>query len=165
MDCNPILKELCMFPLISMRIWGFSKFSLAIGRGSLGFFTIGLSDIFLSDYLTDLKLHKIIFFFKNYLQWGLNLQPPDHQSHALLTVLGRNLLEISEVSFLFFMHHFTCWTLFISGINRAQLHKGLNDSHRQPNSDLTLLTTSLVSSDLESESFNSVLFPVVRWTT
>ena len=28
--------------------------------------------------------------------------PPDHQSHALPTVLGKNLLEISEVSFLLF---------------------------------------------------------------
>ena len=27
--------------------------------------------------------------------------------------------EISEVSFVCFMHHFTCWTLFISGINSA----------------------------------------------
>ena len=34
------------------------------------------------------------------------------------------------------MHHFTCWTLFISRINRAWLYKGLNDSHQQPNSDL-----------------------------
>ena len=34
------------------------------------------------------------------------------------------------------MHHFTCWTLFISGINRAWLYKGLSDSQRQPNSDL-----------------------------
>ena len=35
------------------------------------------------------------------------------------------------------MHHFTCWTLFISRINRA--YKDLNDSHRQPNSDLAQL--------------------------
>ena len=34
------------------------------------------------------------------------------------------------------MHHFTCWTLFISRINRARLYKGLDDSHPQPNSDL-----------------------------
>ena len=33
---------------------------------------------------------------------GLNPQPPDHQSDALLTELGRILLEISEVSFLLF---------------------------------------------------------------
>ena len=47
--------------------------------------------------------------------------------------------EISEVSFVCFMHHFTCWTLFISRINRAWLYKTLNDSHRQPNSDLAQL--------------------------
>ena len=29
----------------------------AIGEKSIGFFTIGLSDAFLSDYLTDLKFH------------------------------------------------------------------------------------------------------------
>ena len=34
------------------------------------------------------------------------------------------------------MHHFICWTLFISGINRSWLYKGLSDSQRQPNSDL-----------------------------
>ena len=33
---------------------------------------------------------------------GLNSQPPDHQFHALLTELGRNLLAMSEVSFLLF---------------------------------------------------------------
>ena len=44
----------------------------------------------------------IINFVKNYPQWDLNSQPPDHQSNALLTVLGRNLLEMSEVSFLLF---------------------------------------------------------------
>ena len=27
-------------------------------------------------------------------------------------------------AFFCFMHHFTCWTLFISRINRAQLYKG-----------------------------------------
>ena len=32
--------------------------------------------------------------------------------------------EISEVSFVCFMHHFTCWTLFISRINKAWLYKG-----------------------------------------
>ena len=42
------------------------------------FFTIGLSDAFLSDYLTVLKLHKTkINFIKNCPQWGLNSQPPD----------------------------------------------------------------------------------------
>ena len=42
-------------------------------------------------------------------------------------------------AFFCLMHHFTCWTLFISRINRAWLYKGLNDSHLQPNSDLAQL--------------------------
>ena len=41
-------------------------------------------------------------FVKKCPQWGLNSQPPDHQSHALPTELAKNLLEISEVSFLLF---------------------------------------------------------------
>ena len=48
--------------------------------------------------VTQIKIN----FIKNCPQWGLNSQPPDHQSHALLTVLVRNLLEIYEVSFLLF---------------------------------------------------------------
>ena len=100
------------------------------------FFTIGIS-VRLSDRskVTQNKIN----FIKNCPQWGLNSQLPDHQSHALPTVLGRNLLEISEVSFLLFMHHFTCWTLFISRINRAWHYKGLNDSHPQTNTDLAQL--------------------------
>ena len=43
-----------------------------------------------------------INFVKNSSQWGLNSQPLDHQSVALPTELGRNLLEMSEVSFLLF---------------------------------------------------------------
>ena len=35
--------------------------------------------------------HKINFV-KNYPQWGLNSQPPDHQSHALPTVLSHYLV-------------------------------------------------------------------------
>ena len=49
--------------------------------GKFGFFTICLSDTFLSDYLTDLK-HKINFT-KNCHQWGLNSQPLDHKSNVL----------------------------------------------------------------------------------
>ena len=43
-----------------------------------------------------------INFVKNCPQWGLNSQPPDHQSRTLPTVLARNLLEICAVSFLLF---------------------------------------------------------------
>ena len=47
--------------------------------------------------------------------------------------------EISEVSFVCFMHHFTCWTLFISRINRAWLYEGHEDSGWQLNVDLAQL--------------------------
>ena len=47
--------------------------------------------------------------------------------------------EISEVSFVCFMHHFTCWTLFISRINRAWLYKGYEDPGWQLNVDLAQL--------------------------
>ena len=111
---------------------------VTVGSGFPGFSRFP----FLSDYLTDLKLHRTINFVKNFPHWGLNSQPPDHHSNALPTEWGRNLLghEISEVSFVCFMHHFTFWTLFTSRrINRACLYKGLNESCRQPNSDLAQL--------------------------
>ena len=47
--------------------------------------------------------------------------------------------EISEVSFVCFMHHFTCWTLFISRINRSWLYKGHEDSGWQLNVNLAQL--------------------------
>ena len=60
------------------------------------------------------------------------------------------------------MHHFTCWTLIISRINRAWLYKGLNDSHRQPNSDLAQFaeheTDEVVSSNPNGGNFWRNLF-------
>ena len=47
--------------------------------------------------------------------------------------------KISEASFVCFMHHFTCWTLFISRINRAWLYKDHQDSGWQLNVDLAQL--------------------------
>ena len=49
----------------------------------------------------------------------LKLGPPDPEANALPTELGRRSAgqEISEVSFVCFMHHFTCWTFL--EINRA----------------------------------------------
>ena len=38
------------------------------------------------------------------------------------------------------MHHFTCWTLFISRINRASLYKGHEDSDWQLNVELAKLS-------------------------
>ena len=63
------------------------------------FFTIRIS-VRLSDRSKFIE-HKINFV-KNCHQWGLNSHPLDHQSGALTTELARNLLEISEVSFLLF---------------------------------------------------------------
>ena len=51
-----------------------------------------------SSEITQLKIN----FVKNCPQWGLNPLLPDHQAHALPTELGRNLVEISQVSFLLF---------------------------------------------------------------
>ena len=64
-----------------------------------GFFTIRIS-VRLSDRF-KVTQHKINFV-KNCPEWGLNSQSLDHQSGALTTELARNLLEISEVSFLLF---------------------------------------------------------------
>ena len=58
----------------------------------------------------------------------MNWWPSVHHSNALPTELSRNLLKWAFL--------FTFWTLFISRINRVWLYKYLNDSHRQPNSDL-----------------------------
>ena len=113
------------------------------------------------SHRSEATQHKINFV-KNCAQWGLNSQPPDHQSHALPTELGRNLLGISEISFLLF--HAPCWTLFISRIHRAWLYKGLNDSHPQSNSDLVQLAEhgpddpQVVSSNLTGGNFWRNLF-------
>ena len=63
---------------------------------------------------------------------GLNQQPLDRQSNALLTVLARNLLgrRFLKWALFCFMHHFICWTLFISRSNRAWLYEGLIGWHR-----------------------------------
>ena len=102
---------------------------------------------FLSDYLTDLSCTEQNKFRQKLPQWDLNLQPSDHQSHALPTELERNLLDIFEVSFPLF--HAPLY-MFISRINRAGLYIGLNDSHPQWSSDLFLMKFILfcVTSDL-----------------
>ena len=56
---------------------------------SFEFFTLGVS-VRLSDR-SKVKQNKINFV-KNCPQWGLNSQPLDHDSNALTTELGRNLL-------------------------------------------------------------------------
>ena len=84
-----------------MRQNGHSKLGcpLEIRCRLLSFFTIR-SSVRLSDRF-KVTQHKMNFV-KNCSQWGLNSQPLDHQSGALTTELARNLLDISEVSFLLF---------------------------------------------------------------
>ena len=65
--------------------------------------------------VTQIKIN----FVKNCTQWGLNSQPPNHQSRALPTVLGRNLLEISEVSFLSCTTSHVGCCLFLESIKHA----------------------------------------------
>ena len=89
-----------LFELIKVRPNNPSIGNKCAGNcGLFEFFTIRIS-VRLSDRskVTQNKIN----FIKNCPQCGLNSQLPDHQSHALLTVLWRNLLEISEVSFLLF---------------------------------------------------------------
>ena len=86
-------------PIAFLDSYSLCKLSLL----TFEFFTLGLFDAFsvrLSDRskVTQNKIN----FVKNCPQWDLNSQPPDHQSHALVTELGRNLLEMSGVSFLLF---------------------------------------------------------------
>ena len=73
----------------------------------------------MSDSLTDLYTRKS----KKKIRQnrGLKPGPLDHEANALPTELGRRSVgqDISEVSFVCFMHHFTCWTLFTSRTNRA----------------------------------------------
>ena len=115
---------------------------------SIEFFTIRISDrSFDRSKVTQNKIN----FVNNCPHWGLNSQSLDHQSHALPTELCRNLTEISEVSFLLF--HAPLYMLFISRTNWAWLYKGLNDSHRQPNSDLAQLAER-GADDLEVVSLN-----------
>ena len=105
-----------------------------------------------------------INFTKNSSQLDLNSQPPDHQSHALLTELGRNLLGMSEVNFLLFhappSHVGLC--LFLESIEHD--YKGLDDSHPQPNSDLAQLAEhgtddlEVVSSNPTGDNFWQNLF-------
>ena len=52
---------------------------------SIEFFTLGVS-VRLSDR-SKVMQNKI-----NFVSWGLNSQPPDHDSNAVTTELDRNLL-------------------------------------------------------------------------
>ena len=76
--------------------------------------------------------HKINFV-KNCPQWGLNPQPPDNQSNALLTVLGKNLLKISEASFLFFHAplHLLGLCLFLESIEHDFIKALMIHTHNQ----------------------------------
>ena len=82
-------------------------------REAFEFFTIGVS-VRLSERSLHREEQKT--FVKNCPQWGLKPGPLNPEVNALPTELGRRSAgqEISEVSFVCYMHHFTCWTLFIS---------------------------------------------------
>ena len=118
------------------------------------FFTIGRFDAFLSDYLTDLKLHSTNKFCQKLYPVGF--EPPTSWSSVFCSPNWASKESVgdfwSELSFVF-MQHFTCWTLFICKINRAWLYKGLVDSHPQPNSDLAQLGEQ-ETDDLEVVSSN-----------
>ena len=96
-------------------------------ENTIEFFTIHIS-VRLSDRskVTQNKINLI----KN-CQWGLNSQPLDHQSGALTAELTRKLLGISEVSFLCFMHHFTCQTLFLESIEHDFIKALMIHTHNQ----------------------------------
>ena len=84
---------------------------------TIEFFTIDVS-VRLSDRSFHREEQKK--FVKSYHLWGLKPGPLDYEANALPTERQESVgQEISEVSFVCFMHYFTCWTLFISRINRA----------------------------------------------
>ena len=105
---------------------------------SFEFFTIGVS-----VRLSDRSLHREEKknFVKNCPQWGLETRTSGSSGQCLTNWAKQESVgqEISEVSFACFMHHFTCWTLLISRINRAWLYKGHEDSGWQLNVDLAQL--------------------------
>ena len=101
------------------------------------FFTIKKPDAFLSEYLTDLSYTEQNNFFSKITPCGVWTHNLQIISLMLCPLCWQGICWRSvKWSFFCFMHHFTCWTLFISGINRAWLYKGLSDSQRQPSSDL-----------------------------
>ena len=65
--------------------------------------------------------------------WGLNPQPPDHHSPVLWTEWGRNLLEISEVSFLLFHAplHMLDFVLFLESIEHNFIKALMIHIHNQ----------------------------------
>ena len=85
----------------------------------------------------------------------MNLQPPDHQSNALLTVLGRNLLKISEVSFLLFHAalHMLGLCLFLESIQTDLIKVLMIHTDNQIYSDLAQLAEQWTD-DLEVVSSN-----------
>ena len=92
------------------------------------FFTIRIS-VRLSDRI-KVTQHKVNFV-KNCPQWGLNSQPPDHQSGALTTELARNLLEISEVSFVSCITSHVGLCLFLESIEHDFIKALMIHTHNQ----------------------------------
>ena len=142
------------------RKHNYTKLAMLPMKATFEFFMLGVS-VRLSDRfkVTQNKIN----FIKNCLQWGLNSQLPDHDSNALTTELGRNLLGRRFLKWAF-MHHFTCGTLCISRINGAWLYKGHEDSGWQLNGDLAQLSEhwshdpEVVSSNPTGGNFWRTLF-------
>ena len=105
---------------------------------SIEFFTIGVS-VRLSDrYLHRGEQKK---FHQKLPPVGIETRTSRSSDQCLTNWARQESVgqEISEVSFVCFMHHFTCWTLFISRIKRAWLYKGYENSGWQLNVDLAQL--------------------------
>ena len=116
-----------------------SQLCLKIETLLFEFFTIGISAR-LSDRSLQWEKQKK----KNrqkLLPVGLETRTSGSSSQCLTNWVREESVgqEISVVSFVCFMHHFTCWTLFISRINRTWLYKGHEDSGWQLNVDIAQL--------------------------
>ena len=86
----------------------------------LSFFTIGVSVV-----LSDRSLHREAQKKKIHQKLppvGIETRTSGSSFQCLTNWARQESVgqKISEVSFVCFMHHFTCWTLFISRINKIQ---------------------------------------------
>ena len=102
------------------------------------FFTIGVS-VRLSDRSLHRKEQKKIR--QNLPPVGIETMTSGSSGQCLTNWARQESVgqDISEVSFVCFMLHITCWTFFISRINRAWLYKSHENSGLQLNVDLAQL--------------------------
>ena len=99
--------------------------------------------IFISVRLSNRSLHREEQkkFLQKLLPVGIETRTSGSSGQCLTNWARQESVgqAISEVSFVWFMHHFTCWTLFISRINRTWLYERHEDSGWQLNVDLAQL--------------------------